>query len=168
MPNNLLVEEVQIVSAIIPVDLISGANAGDWVSLKGFDRCAVVVFKAAGAAGDDPILKLQQATDVSGAGAKDLLFTRVDYKRGVQTATGTFSTATQAAATSYVDALSAEAQGLFVIEVRSDELDVNNNFDCLQISIADVGPTTPQLGCALYILRPARYGVAGLQSAIVD
>ena len=91
---------------------------------------------------------------------------RVDYKRGVQTATGTFTTATQAPATSYVDALSAEAQGLFVIEVSSDQLDVNNNFDCLQLSIADVGPTTPQLGCALYLLRGARY--SSLASAIVD
>lgn len=165
--NNLLVEEMQIVPAIIPVDFSSAANNGDWVSLKNYSRCTVVLFKAAGTAGDDPVITLRQAQDVSGTGAKALNFTRVDYKRGTMTSVGTFSTATQAAANTYTDDTSAEAQGLFVVEVESEDLDVNNGFDCLQLQIPDVG-SNAQLGCALYLLRGARFGAVPLPSAIVD
>lgn len=165
--NSLLAETAQIVPAIIPVDLSTAANNGDWVSLKNFDRCTIVVFKAAGTAGDDPVITLRQAQDVSGTGAKALNFTRVDYKTGTLTAVGAYTTATQAAANTYTDAASAEVQGLFLVEVQSENLDTNNGFDCLQVQIPDVGANA-QLGCALYILRGARYQGAGLPSAIVD
>jgi hypothetical protein len=165
--NNLLVEEMQIVSAIPPIDLSAAANNGDWVSMKGYDRCTIVFFKAAGTAGDDPTLTLRQAQDVSGTGAKALNFTRVDYKRGAQTGVGQFTTASQAAGNTYVDDASAEAQGLFCIEVKSEDLDVNNGFDCVQFQVPDVGANA-QLGCALYLLRGARFGSVPLPSAIVD
>ena len=166
--NNLLVEEAQIVAAIIPVDSQSGANNGDWVSLKNYERCSVIVYKAAGVAGVDPILKLKQATDVSGTGSKALNFTRIDAKVGTQTGIGTFTTVTQTASDTYTDAVSAEAQAIFVIEVKADDLDVNGGFDCLQFSVADTGSGGAQLLCALYVLRGARYGTVPLLSAITD
>lgn len=72
--NSLLVERTQICAAFGPVDLSAAANNGDWVSLKDFDSCAIISFKAAGTAGDDPTLTLRQATDVSGTNAKALDF----------------------------------------------------------------------------------------------
>lgn len=166
--NNLLVETAQIVAAIIPVDSQTGANNGDWVSMKNFDRCTVVILKAAGVAGDDPVITMKQATDVAGTGAKALNFTRVDAKVGVQTATGLFTTNTQAAANTYTDLVSAESQALFVIEFQSSDLDTKNGFDCLQLSIPDTGAAGAQLISAIYILRGARYGGAALPSAITD
>jgi hypothetical protein len=166
--NNLLVEAAQIVAAIIPVDSQSGANNGDWVSMKNFDRCTVVILKAAGVAGDDPVITMKQATDVAGTSAKALNFTRVDSKVGVQTGIGAFTTNTQAAGNTYTDLVSAESQGLFVLEFKSEDLDVNNGFDCLQLSIPDTGAAGAQLISALYILRGPRYAGAGLPSAIVD
>jgi hypothetical protein len=168
MLNNLLVEEAQIVAAIIPVDSQTGANNGDWVSMKGYDRCSVVIYKAAGVAGDDPVLTLKQASDVAGTGAKALNFTRIDSKVGAQTGVGTFTANTQAAGNTYTDAVSAEAQGLFVIEVKAEDLDVNNGFDCVQISVPDTGAAGAQLLCALYLLRGARYAPSPLPSAIID
>ena len=126
MLNSLLVEEMQIVPAFGPVDLSAAAANGDWVSLKGYDRCTVIVFKGAGTAGDDPTLTLKQAQDVSGTNAKALNFTRIDKKKGTLTAVGTFSTVTQAAANTYLDDSDAEAAALYAIEVKSEELDVNN------------------------------------------
>ena len=163
--NSLLVERVQICAGFGPADMSTAANNGDWMSLKDFDSCAIVFFKGAGTAGDDPTLTLKQATDVSGANAKALDFTRVDYKQGTLTALGTFTTVTQAAANTYVDLTSAESAGIYVIEVRADELDVNNGFDCVQFSVADIG-SNAQLGAALYLLRGARYNPP--LSAIVD
>lgn len=166
--NNLLVEAAQIVSAIVPVDSQSAANNGDWVSMKNFDRLTVIVFKAAGTAGDDPVITMKQATDVSGTSAKALNFTRVDSKVGAQTGIGSFTTNTQAAGNTYTDTASAEAQGIFVIEFQSSDLDVANGFDCVQLSIPDTGSAGAQLLCGLYILRGARFAGAGLPSAIID
>lgn len=166
--NHLLVEAAQIVAAIIPVDSQSGANNGDWVSMKNFDRLSIIVFKAAGVAGDDPVITVKQATDVSGTSAKALNFTRIDAKVGAQTGIGAFTTVTQAAGNTYTDTVSAEAQGLFVIEFKAEDLDVNNDFDCVQLSVPDTGSAGAQLLCGLYILRGARYQGAGLPSAIVD
>lgn len=166
--NNLLVEECQIVMAIVPVDSQTGANTGDYVSLKNYDRCTVLVIKAAGVAGDDPVPTMTQAQDVSGTGVKALNFTRVDSKVGTQTGIGTFTTNTQAAGNTYTDTVSAEAQAIFAIEFQSADLDVANGFDCLKIAIPDTGAAGAQLLTAIYILRGARYGAVPLLSAIVD
>lgn len=168
IPNALLAETAQVVMAIVPVDSQSGANAGDWVSMKNFDRCTIIILKAAGVAGDDPVITLKQATDVAGDSPKGLNFTRVDSKVGVQTGIGAFTTNIQAAANTYTDTVSAEAQGVFLIEVQASDLDVNGGYDCLQLSIPDTGSGGAQLIAACYLLRTARFQGAGLPSAIVD
>jgi hypothetical protein len=164
---SFLTEEAQIVAAIIPVDLSTAANNGDWVSLKGYDELDIIIFKGAGTAGDDPVITLKQASDVAGTGAKALNFTRVDSKVGVQTGIGQFTKNSQAAGNTYTDLVSAESQGVFVIHVEAQDLDKANGFDCVQISIPDVGANA-QLGCALYILSEARYAGQFPPSAIVD
>jgi hypothetical protein len=108
---SFLTEEAQLVAAIIPVDLSTAANNGDWVSLKNYDELDIIIFKAAGTAGDDPVITLKQASDVAGTGAKALNFTRVDAKVGVQTGIGQFTKNTQAAGNTYTDLVSAESQG---------------------------------------------------------
>lgn len=152
-------QRAQIASAFVPVDMSSGANAGDWVQLgKVYDRCLAVLFKGAGTAGDDPVFKLQQATDNAGTGAKDIDFTAVYSKVGTLTASGQaeFTRNTQSAATSYTDAASAEAEAIIAVEIRAEELDLANGFEWIQLSVADVG-TNAQLGCGFYVLFEARY-----------
>jgi hypothetical protein len=164
---SFLTERTQLVAAIIPVDLSTAANNGDWVSLKNYDELDIIILKAAGTAGDDPVLTVKQATDVAGTGAKALNFTRVDAKVGAQTGIGQFTKNTQAAGSTYTDLVSAEAQGLFVIHIEGQDLDKANGFDCVQLSIPDVGANA-QLGCALYLLSVPRYGGQFPLSAIVD
>lgn len=166
--NNLLVEDTQIVMAIVPVDSQTGANTGDYVSLKGYERCTILVIKAAGVAGDDPVITVTQAQDVGGTGVKALNFTRVDSKVGVQTGIGTFTTNTQAAGNTYTDLVSAEAQGIFAIEFKGDDLDVANGFDCLKVAVPDTGAAGAQLLTAIYVLRGARWAGAVASSAIID
>jgi hypothetical protein len=166
--NNLFVEEAQIVMAIVPVDSQAGANTGDYVSLKNFERCTIVLIKAAGVAGDDPVITVTQAQDVSGTGVKALQITRVDSKVGVQTGIGVFTKNTQAAADTYTDLVSAEAQGIFCVEFKAEDLDVNNGFDCLKVAIPDTGAGGAQLLTAIYILRGGKFNPASGVSAIVD
>lgn len=164
-----LAEQVQIVSGFLPVDLSGGANNGDWVSMKGYERCSIILFKGAGTAGDDPTLTLQQATDVAGTGAKDLVaIDRVYVKQDtVLTAIANFTKTTQTAATDYTDATSAEDAAIWVVDILAEDLDVDGGFDCIQASVADVG-INAQLGACLYLLWPARYGGDGMVSAIAD
>ncbi len=177
MLNNLFVETHQVCQGFLPVALNTGANSGDWVSLKNYGRIAIIFFKAVGTNGDDPTLTVNQATDVSGSGSKAYTLTRVDKKQAATNllAVGQFTTSTSAAAASH-DTFStntwtnsdlAEQAAIVVIDIKAEDLDIANNFDCVQLTIADVG-TNAQLGCALYILYDAKFGADPLQSAIVD
>lgn len=159
------IENNQIVAGIIPIDLATAANNGDWVSLKHYSHVTCVLYKAAGTAGEDPVFKMQQATAVAGTSAKDLLFDTVYIKAGTLTSVGTFTKVTQTAATSYTDATHAEVQAIYVVEFDAEDLDVANSFDCVQMSVADVG-VAAQIGCGFYILSNPRYTPP--QSAIVD
>jgi hypothetical protein len=165
--NRFITEKMQIVGGFTPVNMASGANTGDYVSLKNYGRCAIVLFKGAGAAGEDPTITMQQASDVSGTGVKNLNFTRIDSKVGTLSALGTFTQNTQAAANTYVDAVSAESEAIMVIDIKAEDLDIANGFDCLRCTIADVG-TTSQIGGVLYLLHEPRYGSGTLPSAIAD
>jgi len=167
-PNACFVEQAQVVMAIVPVDSQSGANTGDYVSMKNYERCTVLVMKAAGVAGDDPVITMTQAQDVGATGVKELNFTRIDAKVGAQTGIGQFTTVLQAAANTYTDAASAEAQAIFAIDIQGEDLDVDNGFDCLKVAIPDTGSAGAQLLTAIYILWAPRYQSQPLPSAIVD
>ena len=155
--NALLVEQAQIACGFVPVNLATAANPGDWISMKNFERLAIVFFGAAGTAGEDPTLTLEQATAVAGTGAKALTFTRVDIKQGADLfAIGTFTTVTQAAANTYTNDTSAETQKIWVVEVKAEDLDADNGFDCVRATISDVGASA-QIGGLLYIAFGPQY-----------
>lgn len=154
-----LLERLQIVGAIRPVDLSSAANTGDWVSLKHYKRCLILFHSAIGTAGDDPTVTLLQAQDVSGTGSKALNISRVFKKQAATNllSTGAWTNASAGVtANAWTDATSAEQELLLAIEVDADELDVDNGFDCVSITVADVG-TNAQLGAAYYILGDPRF-----------
>ncbi len=164
--NHLLVEGCQIVPMIVPVNLATAANNGDWVSLKNYGRCTIVFFAGAGAAAQDPTLTLMQARDVSGTGAAPLPFTRVDIKQAsALTGVGTFTTVNQDPGNTYSNDTMGETQNLVAIEVRADQLD--EGFTCLRLTVADTG-STAKYGCALAMMTEPRYAGATLPSAIVD
>ena len=165
MPSEKFLQQIgTIEAAFVPIDMQTGANAGDWVSMENYHRCLVVLFAAAGTAGDDPIFKLQQATAAAGTGAKDLTFTTVYSKVGTLASVTSWTRTAQAAATSYTDAVSAEAQKIIAVEISSDDLDVDNSFNFLQLSVADVGGNA-QIGCGFYIMFDPRYPQASLVTA---
>jgi hypothetical protein len=162
----LFAEEAQLAAGFVPVNLATAANDGDWVSLKNYRHLAVIVFKGAGTAGEDPTITMEQATAVAGTSAKALLFTTLYVKQGADLfAIGTFTKVIQAAAATYTNGTLAEEQAILVIEFNAEDLDVEGGFDCVRARIADVG-TSSQIGGILYLLSGPRY--APPLSAIVD
>lgn len=172
-------ETNQIAQGFLPVAMNTAANNGDWVSMKGYGRMAIVFFKAVGAAGDDPTITVKQATNVSGAGAKAIAFTEVRKKQAATnllavdqfTKSTTASPATNdtfnTAAGTWTNSDLAEQAAIIVIDIKIDDLDINGGFSCVQVSIGDVG-TNAQLGCALYFGHEPRRPVDVLDSMIVD
>ena len=166
----MLLERGTLVPAVLPADYNGQANDGDWISLKNYARVAVVYFSGDGTAASDPTLTIEQATDVAGAGAKGLNFTTIYRKQAASalTATGQFTKTTQTAASTYTEGTSGESVLLWVVEFRSDELDVPNNFDCIRARVASVGAA--KIGAILYVLGEARHPSSPetMLSAIVD
>lgn len=162
-----VLEQMNIAAGSVPVDLAAAAMAGDWVSMKGYDRMLIVFFKAAGTAGDDPTITVEQAKAVAGTDNKALNFTEVWTKQGTLTGVASWTRVTQSAANTYTDATSAEAQAIWAIEVKAEDLDQANGFDCVQASVGDVG-VGAQLGCLLYLMFEPRYAVNQPIDPLVD
>lgn len=178
MFNVDLMEQINIVTAFAPGTDINTDADGDWVSLKGYAGCLVCFHKAAGTAGDDPSIKLQQATDVSGTSAKALNFNHIYHKIGA-TALSSVGQHTKVELTTEtddldlvsvngVDLVTDTGETLIVVNIRSSDLDVDNNFDCIRLQIEgdDIGNAT--LAAGWYILYGPRYPQVATESAIAD
>lgn len=166
-----LIDETQIVSGFVPVDTQSAANPGDVVSLKNYAHLTILFYKAAGTAGDDPVLTFEQGTSVAFGTNKNLATIDEYWKKegAALTAIGEFTRVEQtAAATVTLSATSAESQGLYVFEIDGADLDVAGGYDCIRVSIADTGAAGAQLGCMLYILSGPRHAAETMPSAIID
>lgn len=178
MFNVRLMENIQIVPAFPPGTDINTDASGDWVSLKNYSGCVVVFHKAAGTAGDDPSIKLQQATAVAGTSAKALNFNHIYHKIGATalSAIGTFTRVDLTTATDDLDLVSVNGTDLLTdvgetmicVDVKASDLDVTNGFDCLNLEIEGDDLSNATLAAAYYILYNASYPGASPLSAIAD
>lgn len=174
--NSLMLERMQIVAgqAAGPADINGAAVTGDYVSMKNYRRCLVLVYAGDGTAGGDLDVKLYQATDVAGTGAKVLnaletgrIFTKQHASSFATVEQWTEET--QATADEqYTDAASGEKVNLWGLEVMASDLDADNNFDCIRADVAD--PSAAKVVALLYLLGDAKYASRPDQmlSAIVD
>lgn len=159
--NQHFSEKCQIIPAFLPVNLATGANNGDWINLKNYNRCAVVFIGGPGAAAQDPTITLLQAQS-DGGSSKALNFTRIDTKQAsALTAVGTYTTTTQADGNTYTNATMGETAQVVVIDISVDDMDIANGYDWLQASIADTGSTS-KIGAMFYILHEPKYNSGGV------
>jgi hypothetical protein len=177
--NKHFVEKNQVVLGFKPVDMKTGANSSDRVSMKGYGRCAVIFIKAVGTAGDDPVLSFKQAQDVAGTGEKALGVTRIDKKQAATdlTAVGTFTKSTSdSPATNdtfnttlgtWTNSDLAEQCAIVVADIKAEDLDIANGFDCVTCNVSDIG-TNAQLGTLLLVPHDPRNLKETLDSAIID
>lgn len=168
MFNRGFLEFVNPVQAIVPVDL-QNVQTGDWVSLRGYAGCAVLIHSAIGTDNDDLIATLNQATAVAGTGTKTLNISRYWEKIGATglSAVGQWTAQTQTAGDGVDHLTTAENEAMLLLDVAATELDIDNGFDCLQLNIADTGGNA-QLGAAVYFLYGPKVPQIPLLSAIVD
>lgn len=145
-----LFSEWHVISAIAPLDLQT-ARTGDVISTKNYSHVAVVFFKGAGTAGDDPVLTFAQGTDVAFGTNKALTVAEFwQAQQTLLTSDDTFTRVTQTASeTVSLDGTSAEKQGIYIFEFAASDFDSDGGYDCLRVAIGDTGGNA-QLGCVLY------------------
>lgn len=164
--NKHILDKLDLVSGIVPIN-IGSARSSDVISMKNHGRCAIYFHKAAGSASEDPTITLLQASSVAPSNAKALNFTEVYTKQGTLSSVGTWTKVTQAAGNTYTNATASENEALWVIDIKAEDLDVDNGFDCIQVTIADAGSVN-QLAALTFILHEPRYAKSGGVSAIAD
>jgi len=141
-----------------PVDLSVAANTGKRVSLAETTGLTIVLVKAAGTAGEDPVLTLKQHTAASGGTTSNLAVITEYFLKNAAPLAGseTWTKLTQAAAATITDpggaGTSAESEQLVAIRVRPDQLSAGNSY--VSLDVADVGAAA-QRGAVLYILDVA-------------
>lgn len=161
MYGHRLIEQAKLVQAVEWKNWTGAAATGDYVSLKGYDHCTIVIVVGAFAGGTAAVT-INQATTVAAAGAKALGFTEMWWNTDT-TATDTLVRTAVVANTFNL----AAANEHFVIEVPAASLDLAGNFDCLSLAIASPGANADYYG-AVYLLWRSRYAQALPPSAIVD
>ena len=148
-----LVDKVKFVTGLDSI--VPSTSTPDYVSLKGYRRCQIIISIADGTTVTGSTITLKQATAIAGTSEKALAFTRmlsnVDYgasKVMVETAvtSNTFTTQTVNSKDS-----------LYVIDVDADSLDVANGFDCLRVDGTGHAATASRGCVVLYNLYGARY-----------
>mgnify|MGYP006908349661 CR=1 FL=1 len=155
--NALFLERFQIVEASPAALLDAAATTGDFVSLKHAVRAVVVFVSGVGTAGDDPVLSLFQAQDVSGTGVQDLNPpSNSTFQKQAATDLSAVAAWTDASgdisANDVTNATAAEQSLIWVVEIRPDELDVDDGYDCIRADVNDVG-TNAQPGYLFYIIE---------------
>jgi hypothetical protein len=161
-----ILDKLDFVSGLVPIN-IGSARSSDVISLKNWGRCAIVFHKGAGSASEDPTLTVLQASSVAPSNAKALTFTELYVKQGTLSSVGTWTKTTQSAANTYTNATLSESECVIVIDIKAEDLDVDNGFDCIQVTIADAGSVN-QIAALFFVPHEPRYAKDGGISAIAN
>lgn len=154
-------EGTKLVSAFDPID-INGGKTGDYVCLKGYQFCSVIVGLGVVAATFN--ITVNKATAVAGTSATSFSFDAY-Y---LNAATGTSDTFTRTTGASGTIATGATSNQLIRIDIDAVELrsGATTDYDCLAVVCSD--PSGSAIVCAYYLLGNSRYMDAASPTAITD
>jgi len=156
-----LVEEYKVVQLTPPVTS-NGGVATDIISLKNCNMLYIVA-EMTQAAAHATVLAPQQATDVSGTGAK-VLANAVKVWANEDTAASDTLVAQTDAVNYTVTADAKNKQVVFQIDPAL--LDLANNFDCIKLTFSDSSEATNFVSATAYL--DYRYGANQPETAITD
>lgn len=133
-----LPEGAKIILMAPPLDTTGAAYDTLYVKLGQYRRLAIIIVVGNRAGATTPNVTLTQATSSGGAGAKSLAFDQAWGVDGVAQTSGK-DTLTALTVTSDAVPLSANDNSVLVIDIRADQLDINNGFKWVKATIATPG-----------------------------
>lgn len=145
-------------TGFVPVDInTNNGETGKRCYLGGASGCTILVFKAAGTAGDDPTLTVKQHTAYTGGTTANLAVVDHYYIKS-ETALDndeSWSKITQTAAATIVDpggaGTSAESQMIIAVPIGADQL--SDGYAWVSLDYAVAALANAQLACWFYILH---------------
>jgi len=147
-------EQVRFVQA---TTLGSDWTGATWISMKNYQRLTIIADALSTGSVTGGVVTLNQATTITATSAKALSFTRMAAIEDLTTAqTEVAQALVETAVTSSTWTILATTgkRTRYVMEVKSEDLDIANGFDCVRfVSTALVNAT----GVVNYILWGARY-----------
>lgn len=153
MLNSLrLIDQAKIIVGCPPAALATTAGDGDYVSMKGYDRLTVLIAVDNATTVTGGAVTLKQATAVAGTSEKALAFSTMYANADV--GAGEALTETAVTSDTFTTSTTNDKNLLYVIEVKAEDLDTDNGFDCVRVDVASMANA---VGCVLYILHPQRY-----------
>ena len=160
-PNARLIEQAKIVSGFGPAG--ASTSTSDFVSMKGYARCCVIISTLNGSTVTGSAITLNQAQDVGNTNGKALGFS-YQYAN-VDTAASDALTETAVTSNTFTTNTTNSKSLLNIIEVKAEDLDMANGFDCFAVKLATSANTTYTV---TFILYPAKYGGSTPLTAITD
>lgn len=146
----------------VPPQAVTSLNSA-YINLKNYAGVSIILQVNITTGTASGAVTLTQARDVSGSGAKSLSFKTV-WVNGDTAASDTLAKATVTGDT--FNAGGATKSFLYVIEVKAEDLDVDNGYSCLRISVATIASAN---GSVMFILHTPRYiSEDGGASAVVN
>lgn len=153
--NARLDEQVALVQATSIAALATTAGDAAYVSMKGYERCCIIIDVTNGSTVTGGAVTLLQATAVAGTGEKPLGFTRMLANTDV--GAGQALTETAVSNNTFTTGTTNSKRLRYVLDVQASDLDVANGFDCLRVDVASMANAT---GMVSYILYGAKYSGA--------
>ena len=157
--NATLAEQVKPVLGLIGT--VPTASTPDYVSLKNYERCQILILVSNATTVTGSAITVKQATNVAGGSEKPLPFTKA--LRALDLAADDALAEFLVTSNTFTTDSTNSKQLLYVIDVKAEDLDVNNGFDCIR---AGTGNATAATVTVLYQLYGAKYST--MPSAIVD
>jgi hypothetical protein len=136
--NANLSEQVKVVEGLLGV--VPSTSTPDYVSLKNYERCMVLIQVKNATTVTGSAITLKQATAVAGTGEKALAFTT--YYSNIDTGAADVLASATATSNTFTTNSTNSKNLMYVIEVKAEDLDVNNGFDCLRAGTGDATAAT--------------------------
>lgn len=164
MQDTKLIDQAKIVYASPIIGALATTNGDcDYVSLKDYARCTIVIAVDNATTVTGGAITLKQATAVAGTGEKALSFSTVYANTDVAASDTLVETAV--ASNTFTTDTTDNKNLLYVIELKAEDLDVANGFDCVRV---DSLLMANAVASVQYILHGARYASPLARSAITD
>lgn len=144
-------KDFDIGTAIVPIDLATGANTGHRLHLKNYGGVAIVGYLNNGTAAEAATFDVQEHTAATGGTSRDLDVVTTYYTKSEAALDGdeAWVKVTQSAGSEVTNADWDDALEVLVV-IQVDASQLSDDCEWISVNVADTG--TAQVGAALYVM----------------
>lgn len=124
-------------------------------SMKGWNRCTIIITVKNATTVTGSAITLKQATDIANGASDEKALAFTTMLANVDRAAANVLTATAVVSNTFTTAAVNSKEMEYQIEVKAEDLDIDNGFDCIRVGTGDATAATLSV---VMILWGARFG----------